>query len=209
MLHADDQCGLLGICEPGDEAGLAVCAGALHGEAVHGLGDPDHGVGVVVVHPLLALVHEVALYLKLVPQALHRSAVEAALAEALLPLPTRTVGDGAELPREAQAVGGQRPIVVVAVVEVRVRHDRLALGMPEGDAAGKTLCAGRDGNELADAVRICASGTDALHTAQRGPDGGVDLANTQVIEESELSGHLVEDLKTGEAAAVPPPVRVQ
>mmetsp|Transcript_141784 Transcript_141784/g.395319 ORF Transcript_141784/g.395319 Transcript_141784/m.395319 type:complete len:341 (+) Transcript_141784:382-1404(+) len=209
VLHADDERGHHRVSEACQQAGLAVLAWLLHAEAVHGLGDPDHGVGVVVVHPLLALVHEVTLDHELNLKALRSGALVAPLAKPLLPLLARAVGDRPQLPCQLQAGSGQLPLVVIAAVEVRVGHDRLTLCVPEGHAARKALRASGNAHELANALREAARGAEALHATQRSAHAGMHLLDAQVVQQCELCGHLVKDIEPRETAPIPLPVWVE
>mmetsp|Transcript_52111 Transcript_52111/g.158276 ORF Transcript_52111/g.158276 Transcript_52111/m.158276 type:complete len:314 (-) Transcript_52111:462-1403(-) len=177
-LHADHERRLHGRGQAGLQARPAVRPGLLHREAVHRFGDPQHRVGVVVVDPLLALVAQVFLDLEFVIKAFVRLAArarEAVLAEALLPLLPRPVGDRADLPGQAQPPRGQLAVVVIAVVPRRVPHDRRALGVAEGHAARKAFGARGDRHELADAQRVPGRGAEALHASQGGADARVQL----------------------------------
>mmetsp|Transcript_117383 Transcript_117383/g.328581 ORF Transcript_117383/g.328581 Transcript_117383/m.328581 type:complete len:536 (-) Transcript_117383:25-1632(-) len=208
VLHADDEGGLHGGLEPRLEARPAVGVRSLHGEPVHGLGDPEQRVRVVVVHPLPALVRQIPLDLELQRQArgaVLLRALEATLAEALLPLLAGAVGDGADLPGKTQAALRQLAVVVVAVLPVGVVHDRRPLRVSEGDAPGEALGARGDGDELRHALRVRRRRANALHAAQGGADARVQPLDAEVIQQQELRGDLVSHLEARERAAVPLP----
>mmetsp|Transcript_41871 Transcript_41871/g.110428 ORF Transcript_41871/g.110428 Transcript_41871/m.110428 type:complete len:337 (+) Transcript_41871:449-1459(+) len=209
VLDADHQSRLHRRGQPRLQARLSVRSRQFHGEAVHGLGDPQHRVRIIVVHPLLPLVGQVPLNLELVLQALVRllpRAGEAVLPEAVLPLLARPVGDRPELTGKAQAVGGQVPVVVVAVVPVGVLHDGGALSVAESHAAGEALRARGNRHELTHALGEAGRGADALHASQGGPHAGVEAIDAQVVQKPELGRNLVVDLEAREAAAVAPAV---
>src|SRR5204863_8248660 len=102
--------------------------------------EPVHGARKIDVRARIEMAHhdeplcmtlEVRLELELVTERLARRRADARAAEALRPLGRGPVRDDAELPREAHAFPGHRRLVVVAVLEVRIAQDGLALERPD------------------------------------------------------------------------------
>eukprot|EP00408_Alexandrium_pacificum_P058668 CAMPEP_0171160292 /NCGR_PEP_ID=MMETSP0790-20130122/3478_1 /TAXON_ID=2925 /ORGANISM="Alexandrium catenella, Strain OF101" /LENGTH=705 /DNA_ID=CAMNT_0011624813 /DNA_START=17 /DNA_END=2132 /DNA_ORIENTATION=+ len=207
VLHPHHQSRLGGPCKAGGEAGLSVLPRLLQAEAVDRPGDPQHRVRVVVLVPCLALHREVALNLELVAQSIKGRRLDPPLAEALLPLVARAVGDGSDLAREAESRAWGVASIVVATSPVRVGHDGLPLNMPQCDAAGKRPGATRDADKAPNTLGVVGGRAYCVHAAQGSTDASMNSRYTEMVHQCKLCGHHVLHLKPGEAAAVPPPVR--
>ena len=173
-------------------------------EQVHRLADVQQAVRVVLETELLARVVEVSLDQEIRAERRLLAGVGAAAPEALLPLRAGAVGDGGDFARELHARVRRDVVwvVVEAAVPVWVHHERLALGVAEGDAVGVAARAAGDADHFVDARGEVHAHGEGLHAAHAGADGGVEFGDAEGVDEAHLRPDHVVHCQDWEAGCV-------
>ena len=156
-------------------------------EVVERLGDAQVGVGVEVGRELVALVAQVGLDLEVDVEVEARRAAAQHAAELLRHRLARDVGDVADHARDAQAAHRHHALlVVVAAVEIRVGHDRLARHLVEGDVLRRELGRRGDDDRVAHALGVGERPLQRLHRAERAADHRGEALDAEAVGEARL-----------------------
>lgn len=97
---------------------------------------------------------------------------------------------------------GRDGVVVEPAGPFGVHHEDLALRVSHSDAVRVASGAAADTDDLFDALGEEHSGGETLHAAHAGADGGVQLLNSQRVQETELCAHHVVYRQDGESGGV-------